>query len=73
MNITVDTQACGDAESCGRCLQRCPEKVFAMVPIVHRAHGVRAERWSIRSLVVSECSGCGDCLSFCPKGALALH
>ncbi|MBN2326007.1 MAG: 4Fe-4S ferredoxin [Candidatus Omnitrophica bacterium] len=72
IKITVDSERCSDPLACRLCLDRCPDKVFAVFPNKRRESGEAAGDWTIIPIMTSQCSGCMQCLEFCTKRAIAV-
>ncbi|MFW9830805.1 MAG: ATP-binding protein [Candidatus Thorarchaeota archaeon] len=67
--IEWNNEKCDDAINCGRCLEVCPEAVFAIYA-PNREEGISPEEYVISPAMQFFCNGCGACLEACPKDAL---
>ena len=69
--IEWSNDKCPDPFNCGRCLEVCPEAVFALYA-PNREEGVAPEEYVISPAMQFFCNGCEACLNVCTKDALKL-
>jgi Pyruvate/2-oxoacid:ferredoxin oxidoreductase delta subunit len=69
--IEWSNEKCTDAFNCAKCLEVCPEAVFALYA-PNREEGVAPEEYVISPAMQYFCNGCGACLAVCPKDALKI-
>ncbi len=70
-NVEWSNERCPNPHECGRCLEVCPEAVFALYS-PNREEGIPPEDYVISPAMQYFCNGCGACLDVCPNNALAL-
>ncbi len=69
--VEWDQANCPHPHECGKCLQVCPEAVFALYA-PNREEGIAPDEYIISPAMQYFCSGCGDCLNACPNSALKI-
>ncbi len=70
-NIEWSNEKCTNAFDCGKCLEVCPEAVFAIYA-PNREEGIPPTEYIISPAMQYFCNGCGACLDVCPKDAIKL-
>ena len=72
MQIEIDEQKCKSSRECLKCLQACPEGVFANYPREGRVPGKKVSAWTIVPVLMSLCTGCKICEEVCPQKAVTV-
>jgi len=69
--IEIDRSKCTTPFECKRCLQVCPQAVFAVAPTrVERFRETDPEDYEVQAVFRDKCVACMDCVKVCPKDAL---
>ena len=74
--ISIDHSKCTVPMACRKCLQVCPQAVFA-VQVVKMAKYVETDvgepgAYKLRAMFQDKCVACDDCLQVCPVDALTI-
>jgi len=72
IQIRWDDKKCTSPQECRKCLDACPQALFAIYPRDGRKPGKATENWAIAPLYLSLCTGCSICEEVCPENALAV-
>jgi len=72
MQVEINGQKCKVPRECLKCLQTCPEGVFANYPKERPAPGKKAVDWIMVPSMVSVGTGCKICEEVCPEKAVAV-
>jgi NAD-dependent dihydropyrimidine dehydrogenase PreA subunit len=69
--IEIDKKKCTIPFECKKCLQICPQAVFAVAPTkVERFKETDPENYEVQAVFRDKCVVCLDCVKMCPTGAL---
>ena len=69
--IRIDREKCKAPFECKKCLQICPQAVFAVVPTkVERFKETDPEDYEVEAVFRDKCVICMDCVKACPRNAL---
>ena len=69
--IAIDKEKCITPYDCKRCLQICPQAVFAVAPtVVERFKETESANYEVQAVFRDKCVVCMDCVKVCPKGAI---
>jgi len=66
MKIKIDNNQCKNPDTCMKCVQICPAKVFVLKPIIEKK-STYANRVEIKALFIDTCNGCMECVKVCPE------
>jgi ferredoxin len=72
IQITWDSNKCVSPRECRKCIEACPQGVFATYPRNGRKQGQITEDWALAPLFLSLCTGCEICEEICPEKAIAI-
>ena len=82
VKIVIDESKCRfsqyDPLGCKKCLQICPQAVFASRPQAPRdfslppAQRFEPDRWKVTTPWDDQCDGCGACIQICPYQAISI-
>jgi ferredoxin len=72
MKIEWDNSKCRAVLDCHKCLNACPQGVFATYPLDGRGPGKEPGNWVILPAFGSLCTGCGICVDICPQKAITV-
>lgn len=61
----MDNKKCRNPESCMKCVQVCPAKIFVLKPTDRKSSYVK--RYEIKVLFKDMCNGCLECIEVCPE------
>ena len=71
--IAIDKERCITPYECKRCLQICPQAVFAVAPTkVDRFKETEPENYEVQAVFRDKCTVCMDCIRVCPTGAIKI-
>ncbi len=72
--ITIDHTKCTKPFACKKCLQKCPQGVFWVLPVKNvkfqETDANEPGAWKLFIQYRALCTGCDDCVNVCPEGAL---
>ncbi|WXG43278.1 MAG: 4Fe-4S dicluster-binding protein [Promethearchaeati archaeon SRVP18_Atabeyarchaeia-1] len=71
VKIEVDASKCRNPMECKKCMQVCPEAVFAAIPTKVKKYALSKEFFLFAPFQAA-CVLCNLCTSVCPKGAIRL-
>jgi len=72
--IEIDKKKCITPFECKKCLQICPQAVFAVVPTkVERFKESDPEDYEVEAVFRDKCVVCMDCVKACPSNALKVE
>ena len=71
--IEIDKNKCPTPYECKKCLQICPQAVFAVAPTkVERFKETAPEDYEVQAVFKDKCVLCMDCVKLCPTGAIKI-
>ncbi|NVM27240.1 MAG: 4Fe-4S binding protein [Candidatus Helarchaeota archaeon] len=75
VKIRYDESQCQGVQSCKKCLEVCPQSVFAMIPINNEKFKIADESGGYELWIVYEtsCIACNLCVDACPPKALSIE
>jgi Pyruvate/2-oxoacid:ferredoxin oxidoreductase delta subunit len=68
-NVEWSSEKCPRPQDCGKCMQICPEAVFALYA-PNREKGIAPDEYVISPAMQFFCTGCAACVDVCPKKAI---
>lgn len=72
--IEIDKKKCITPFECKRCLQVCPQAVFAVAPTkVDRFKETDPQYYDVEAVFRDKCVVCMDCVKVCPTNALKVE
>jgi NAD-dependent dihydropyrimidine dehydrogenase PreA subunit len=71
--IIIDKEKCTTPFECKKCLQVCPQAVFAVGPTrVDRFKETESSDYEVQAVFRDKCIVCMDCVKICPNGAIRI-
>jgi NADH-quinone oxidoreductase subunit I len=71
--IEIDKNKCPTPYECKKCLQICPQAIFAVAPTkVERFKETAPEDYEVQAVFMDKCVLCMDCVKVCPTGAIKI-
>jgi NADH-quinone oxidoreductase subunit I len=72
--IEIDKKKCMTPFECKKCLQVCPQSVFAVAPTkVERFKETDPRDYEVQAVFRDKCVVCMDCVKVCPTSALRVE
>ncbi|MHB1126687.1 MAG: 4Fe-4S dicluster domain-containing protein [Bacillota bacterium] len=72
--ISIDHAKCPTPLLCAKCMNICPQAVFATkATAVHKFRETEDNEFVLSSPHRLACVGCNDCLNVCPSGAITIE
>ncbi|PIP48169.1 MAG: 4Fe-4S ferredoxin [Chloroflexi bacterium CG07_land_8_20_14_0_80_45_17] len=71
--IEIDKKKCTTPYECKKCLQICPQAVFAVAPTkIERFKETDPEDYEVQAVFRDKCTVYMDCVKACPTGAVTV-
>ena len=70
MKIRIDSTLCKMPDTCMKCVQACPAKIFVIKP---SGTNLVDEKYETVVLFKDLCSGCMKCVEACPRACIHLE
>jgi len=74
--IEIDHEECPTPYACKKCLQVCPQAVFAVTTVKMEKFGETDKNepgaYRLRAAFGDKCTVCNDCIEICPTGAIRI-
>lgn len=72
MKFTIDNTRCKNPDTCMKCIQICPAKVFVLKPILEKKTSY-VMTFKINALFKDTCNGCMKCVEICPEKCIHIE
>ncbi|MBF7082746.1 4Fe-4S dicluster domain-containing protein [Desulfallas sp. Bu1-1] len=75
--MTVDNQKCNVPLTCKKCLELCPQAVFALITLKYvkyvETNINEPYAYAVRPMHRDKCTGCMECVNACPRDAITVQ
>jgi ferredoxin len=73
MKIKIDKLKCKNPDTCMKCIQICPVKIFVLQPIGAPKMSSYVKTWRIKTICEAMCNGCMECAEICPEQCIRVE